>query len=83
MFFVFVSIPDWYKTQELFDRVVSEDSFLIVYCPDKCKTQGMRDKTVDLETIFLSNFWLGILNLNNAKHSKKDKWRINANSVAS
>ena len=51
MLFVFVSIPDWYKTQELFDRVVSEDSFLIVYCPDKCKTQGMRDKTVDLDTI--------------------------------
>ena len=25
--FVFDSIPDWYKTQEMCDRVVSEDSF--------------------------------------------------------
>ena len=28
----------------------------------------------------LSDFWLAILNLKNAKHLKKDKWRINANS---
>ena len=26
-FFVFDSIPDWYKTQEMYDRVVSEDPF--------------------------------------------------------
>ena len=25
MFFVFDSIPDWYKTQEMCERVVSED----------------------------------------------------------
>ena len=25
--FVFDYIPDWYKTQEMCDRVVSEDSF--------------------------------------------------------
>ena len=31
----------------------------------------------------LSDFGLGILNLKNAKHLKKDKIRINANSVAS
>ena len=36
-FFVFDSIPDWYKTQEMCDRVVSEDPFLTVYCPDKYK----------------------------------------------
>ena len=39
MFFVFNSIPNWYKTQEMCGRVVSEDLFLIVYCPDKYKTQ--------------------------------------------
>ena len=27
----------------------------------------------DLDTIILSEFWLGILNLKNAKHFKKDK----------
>ena len=27
-FFVFDSTPDWYKTQEMCDRIVSEDSFL-------------------------------------------------------
>ena len=29
------------------DIVVSEDSFLTVYCPDKCKNQRMCDKAVD------------------------------------
>ena len=37
MFLVFDSIPDWYKTQEMCDRVVSENYFLILYCPDKYK----------------------------------------------
>ena len=39
MFFVFASILDWYKTQEICDRVISEDPFLTGYCPDKYKTQ--------------------------------------------
>ena len=47
VFFVFDSIPDRYKTQEMYDRVVSEDPFLRIYCPDKCKTQRMCDKAVD------------------------------------
>ena len=38
-FFVFHSIPDWYKTQEMCDSVVFEYHFLIVYGPDKYKTQ--------------------------------------------
>ena len=33
--------------------------------------------------LFLSDFWLGIVNLKNAKHLKKCKWRINENSVIS
>ena len=36
-FFVFDSIPNQYKTQELPDRVFSEDHFLIVCFPDKYK----------------------------------------------
>ena len=47
MFFVIYSIPDWYKTQEMYDRAVSENPFLIVYCPGKYKTQRMCDKAVD------------------------------------
>ena len=31
-FFVFDSIPDQYKTQEMCGRVVYEDPFLTVYC---------------------------------------------------
>ena len=31
----------------MFDKVVSADSFLIVYCPDKYKTQGICDEAVD------------------------------------
>ena len=33
--------------------------------------------------LFISGFWLGILNLKNKKHLKNDKSRINANKVAS
>ena len=38
-FFVFDSIPDQYKNQEMCARVVSEDPFLTVYCLDICNTQ--------------------------------------------
>ena len=34
-FFVFDSILNQYKSQEMCDRVVSKDSVLIVYCPAK------------------------------------------------
>ena len=44
---VFDSISDWYKTQAMCDRVVSEDSFSIVYCPNKYKTQKMCNEAVD------------------------------------
>ena len=43
-FFVFDSIPDWYKTQEMCERVVSENPFLIVSYPYKYKTQRMCDE---------------------------------------
>ena len=47
MFFVFYYIPDWYKTQEMCDRGVSEDPFLKIYCPNKYKTQGMCNQAID------------------------------------
>ena len=34
-------------TQELRDKVVSEDHFMLTYCHDKHKTQKMCDKAVD------------------------------------
>ena len=37
----------------------------------------------DPETIIMSNLWLGAINLNNAKHLKRNKQRINACSMAS
>ena len=63
MFFVFDSTPSYYKAQEVCDRVVSEDPFLIVYCPDKYITQRMCDKAIDdslaaLEFIPNKNFIL-------------------------
>ena len=45
--FAFDSAPDWYKTQEMCDRVVYENPFLIVYFPDKYTTQKMCDEAVD------------------------------------
>ena len=47
VFFVFDSIPDQYKTQEMCDVVVSLYPFLIVYCPGKYITQKMGDEAVD------------------------------------
>ena len=41
------------------DSSVSEDPFLIVYCPDKYKTQRMCDKAVDdsLAALKLISYW--------------------------
>ena len=47
VFFVFDSIPDRYKTQEICERVVSEDPSLIVYCTDKYITQRLCDEAAD------------------------------------
>ena len=120
------------------DRVVSEDAYFIVNCPNRYKTQRMFDEAgddcaaaskfipdwfvtskilenfdkalqanddtffanqrhilaIDLDNdnnlmkillllLFMSDFWLGIVNLKNPKHSKEDKWRIDASSLAS
>ena len=46
-FFVFHSIPDQYKTQEMCNTVIPEDPSLIIYCPDKYETQRMCDEAVD------------------------------------
>ena len=45
---VFDSIFDWYKNQEMWSRVISEDLFLILYRPDQYKTQKICDKVVDV-----------------------------------
>ena len=43
-----------------------------------------RDAIVLIRLLVWHKFdWYKWLNLNNAKNLKKDKWRINANSVAS
>ena len=46
-FFVFDSILDQYKTQEICDIVVSSYPFLVVYCPDKYIPQKMCDEADD------------------------------------
>ena len=37
--FVFDSVPNQYKNQEICEKVVSEDSFMLKYCLDIYKTQ--------------------------------------------
>ena len=32
---MFHSVSDQYKTQEICDRVVPEDPFMLIYCPDR------------------------------------------------
>ena len=45
--FVFVSVPDWYKTQEMCDKDISNDTFVLKYCIDRQRTQKIFDKTID------------------------------------
>ena len=47
MFFVFESIPDQYKTEEICDIVVYLNPFLRVFCSDIYKTQKMCNEAVD------------------------------------
>ena len=111
VFFVFDS-TDRYKTQVMCDRVVSRDSFLIVYCSGKYKTKTTAlyadentwvSKWVflyikiliiltliknfdedDTDTIILIRLFAWHIKFENCKaFEKKDKWRINASSVAS
>ena len=44
---VFDSVLDRYITQELCDKVVSEDPFMQKYCPGRYKTREVCDKAVD------------------------------------
>ena len=37
-FFIFNSVPDQYKTQEMCNRVGSKDPFMLKYCHDRYKT---------------------------------------------
>ena len=46
-------VPQCYKTQEMCDKFVSEDSFMPKYYLDGYKTQEMGDKSVDVDA-FLS-----------------------------
>ena len=47
MLFVFDSIPDKYKTQEICNLAVSLYFSFVVYCPYKYMTQEMYDEDVD------------------------------------
>ena len=78
MFFIFISISDRCKTQDICDRVVSENPFLIVYCPDKYETPRMCDEVV-YDCLVASKFILDWLvtskmleNLDNVVHANDD-----------
>ena len=47
LFFIFLSVPDRYKTGEISDRGFLEDAFMLLHCPDRYKTQTMCDGVVD------------------------------------
>ena len=48
MFSYISHIPDRYKTQEMCDRFISDDPFLLMWVPNQYKTQQMCDKGVDV-----------------------------------
>ena len=47
MIFVFDFVLDWYKTQEMCDKAVSKDLFMLKYCLNRQKIQKICDKAVD------------------------------------
>ena len=61
IFSIFDSIPDQYRTQEIRGFVVSLNSFLIIFCPDKYITQKMCDKVVDNSLALPKFFSIGSL----------------------
>lgn len=46
MFFLFYSISDWYKTQEMCENVVDGCSFALKFVLDCCKTKEIGEKAV-------------------------------------
>ena len=42
----FVSVSDWYKTQEVCDKDVSKEHLILKYCLDRRKTQKLSNKAV-------------------------------------
>ena len=54
--FLFDSISNQYKAQEMWDRVVPEDPFSIVYCPGKYITQRMCDEAVELSSCGIETY---------------------------
>ena len=77
-YFVFGSVLDRYKSQEIRDKVVHNDPFIIKYSLHRYKTQEMCDKAVDhfLSAVkFVPDFFVKsklIRNLNNALWADDD-----------
>ena len=44
---MFACVNDWCKTQEMCDKIVSGDLFMLKYFLDRYKTQEMCDKAAD------------------------------------
>ena len=92
-------IPDWFVTSKMLEMfnnaLLANDDILFfnkvtffanqidILIVDRHKINPNGDNNLILILLFMSNFWLGIVNLKNAKHLKKDERRINACSVAS
>ena len=65
MFSCTIHITDRYKTQQMRDRIISEDPFSIFYCPDKYNTQRMCGEAVDkcLAALKFIPDWFGTNNM--------------------
>ena len=58
--FVFDSVPNQYKTQEMCNKVVSKNPFMLKYCLDRYEIEEMLDKVADafLPTLKVFLNWL-------------------------
>ena len=69
--FVFESVPDQYKTQEVFNKAVSVYPFMLKYYLDRYKTQKVYDKAVDdfIPALKIVRNWLFTSKMNEKFHN--------------
>ena len=82
-------ISDWFVTSKMPENFEyafladDEDFSKGTFFANEMSIRGEDLDKINFDAILMSDFWLGALKSKNAKHLKKDWWRINACTVAS
>ena len=83
MFFVFSSIPNQYKTKEMYNSIICDDSFLIILVPDQYKTQKICDKAVDdcLAALKFAPDWIFTRKMIKTLYSVVFRWKYTLDNL--